>query len=109
MSNNNFEEMEKWELIKSLSIIQTQQSVQDRKITTAIAKIFEEVTESFENVSKSSDNLANRIFGIELIIAISALAGIGISVFQYIKLPKPLCAPNVELFDDFGVLQFFRS
>jgi len=56
----------------SLSQVQVQQSVQEKKIISAIAKIFEEV-------SNSNEKLANRVFWLELIIAIATVAGVFIT------------------------------
>jgi len=87
MDDKDYEKMDKWKLINSLSIIPQTQSLQDRKVITAISKIFEELTESFEKVSDSNRKLSNRIFWLELIIALSTFIGVVISIIKFTKVP----------------------
>ena len=75
MSNeHDYQNMDKWELINSLSIIKPT-SVQIRKTTSAIAKIYEEL-------SDSNTKLANRVYWLNLIIAIATVAGVLVALLD---------------------------
>jgi hypothetical protein len=71
--NHNYKDMDKWELIDSLSLITGEPTIQQRKIVSSMAKIFEEL-------GNSNKTLANRVFYLNIVIALSAVAGVIVSI-----------------------------
>jgi|GEM_PF-5709798 len=70
----DYKNMNKWDLIDSLSIIPEHPILQERRIVSAIAKIFEEV-------NNSNEKLSNRLFCLNIVIAIATVAGVFVAIF----------------------------
>lgn len=70
----DYKNMNKWDLIDSLSIIPEHPIIQERRIVSAIAKIFEEV-------NNSNEKLSNRLVWLNIVIAIATIAGVFVAIF----------------------------
>ena len=72
---HNYKDMDKWDLIDSLSIITGEPTIQQRKIVSSIARIYEELADSNKSV-------ATRVFYLNVVIALATVSGVVVSMFS---------------------------